>query len=186
MHLFSTHAGLFPSTNAGIMPSSHGGSIYTRGIGQGYKSNPATPFFGRTSCFTFTSTPVNMVFKATRGRISSEENQSTSYLKSKEVEYIHCLSSSVSRQEWQPYPIFLHPYILHVPSKSCLDGCSSKQKWWQATLGKVPNPVQNGHQRLRWARDETSQWRPLVSKNRLASKRNAEKKVSLDLCPGNI
>lgn len=133
-----------------------------------------------------------MVFKETRSGISSEENQRTSYLKAEKTMYIHCSSSSVrGEQQGRRSGNLTQSFCTHTLSTFLqnlvwLVAARPKQKWGEATLRKVRHPVLNGHQRLLWPGDETSQWRPLVSKNRLAPKGNAEKKVSLDLCPGNI
>lgn len=107
---------------------------WARGHKSNYISPPSLLPFWRTTRFTFTSTLLNTVFKEIRSGISSEENQSMSYLKGREKTlFIHCPQEycgwRTARVEvWQPDPIFLHPYTLHIPLKSCLDSCGEKQK----------------------------------------------------------
>ena len=81
-----------------------------------------------------------MVLKETRSGISSEENQSTNCLKGRE-NFIY--QSTAGVKVWQLDPIFLQQDALQIPSKPSLDGCSQKQKWWEAILGKVPNSMLN-------------------------------------------
>lgn len=53
---------------------SHDGSSYTKDIGKGYKSTPSSLFFGRTGCYTFTSTtPLNTVSKEISSGVSRGE-----------------------------------------------------------------------------------------------------------------
>ena len=162
MHLLPIHVGLEISCV---------GSIYTREIGKGHKSIPFL-FFFRDLAVTHLS-GLHWKWSLKKPGVVSVVRKIKAWTiwRAEKTLFITEYSRGEGVATW---PNFLQQDALQIPSKPSLDGCSQKQKWWEAILGKVPNSM------LNWTVnqcvscwDDISQWCHLVLKYRLAPKRDA-------------